>query len=463
MNANHLNPLLQGQIMLIGNYRIFNVIGEGSFSIVKFGTNLFTQEPVAVKIVPKQRLRNPEDLRWLQQEVEVMRRLDHPGIVKLLDFIEDESAFYMILEFCGGGELFDFIIKRTRVEEPLARWFFKQICLTIDYLHSQGIVHRDLKPENLLLSESRVVKLIDFGLCSTALDVPLTNRCGSPCYIAPETLVQSSYYGAPADVWALGVILYALVDGSLPWNYQDPNRMYEQITKGEFPMPQMISPACQDLLGSILDPNPVTRITIQGILTHPWLAGLGNVFPAPPRVVEEKIKEPRLHLGAGGFSENDLRPNIQLSEMRPSGLETIYEDGVQPPQMRPLPTGPVTRQKPAQPRAISLDMGAMGDGFGEDDGANEHRGVIISQTISHGDPKAVARQFEGILMSMGVKYRTISQLEFQLTDGDLHVNAEVCRVRGFRNLYVISFRRIKGDSWSYTQYVTSVINRMKKP
>ena len=452
--------------MLIGKYRLFGVIGEGSFSIVKCGQHIFTGEPVAVKIVPKDRLRNPEDLQWLRQEVAVMKRLDHPGIVKLIDFLEDDSAFYMILEYCGGGELFDFIIKRTRVQEPLARRLFKQICLTIEYIHSQGIVHRDLKPENLLLSQANVVKLIDFGLCSTEISVPLTNRCGSPCYIAPETLVQSSYYGAPADVWALGVILYALVDGSLPWNYQDSNKMFEQITKGEFPMPQMISPACQDLLGSILDPNPVTRITIQGILTHPWLAGLGNVFPVQ-RAVQEKIKEPRLHLDMGGFSVNDLRSNIMSSDVRPSGLETIYEDGVQPPPPAMEPAAMVQRPsrprtKPAQPRAISLDMGAMDDGQGGDDGVSEHRGVIISPTISHREPKAAAQKFGSTLVSLGLKYRILSELEFQLVEGELQVNAEVCRLAGFRNVYVISFRRVKGDSWAYTQYVTRIINEMKK-
>lgn len=451
--------------MLIGKYRVTRVIGEGSFATVKLGYHIFTHEPVAVKIVAKQALRGPDDLRWLHQEVEVLRRLDHPGIVKLIDFTEDEGAFYVILEYCGGGELFDFIISRTRVEEPLARRFFKQICLTVSYIHSQGIVHRDLKPENLLLGQQNVIKLIDFGLCSTQRDIPLTNRCGSACYISPEALVQSSYYGAPADVWALGVILYALVDGSLPWNYQNSEQMFGQITRGEFPMPTMISPACQDLLRAILNPNPVTRITIDGILTHPWLAGLGNVFPMP-RMVEKKVEEPRLNLSLGGFSLTDFRPNFTLGEAQPN-LETIYEDPGQSP-MRMMPVPPVEHQVPRIPqkkveiRSISLDAGPMDDGHGGDGDASEHRGVIISQTVTHRDPDAMARKFEGTLMLLGVKYRRVSQLEFQLIDGELQITAEVCRLAGFRNVYVITFRRIKGDSWAYTQYVTRVLNEMKK-
>ena len=390
-----------------------------------------------------------------------MRMLDHPGIVKLIDFTEDEAAYYIIMEYCGGGELFDFIISRTRVEEPLAKRFFKQICLEVGYIHSKGIVHRDLKPENLLLGQSNVVKLIDFGLCSTQRDVPLTNRCGSQCYISPEALVQTSYYGVPADIWALGVILYALVDGSLPWDYQNADKMFQQISRGEFPMPQLISRECQDLLRLILNPNPATRITIDGILTHPWLAGIGNVFPMP-RMIEEKIQEPRLNLSAGGMSATYLRPNLQPAEGLGS-LETIYEDGFQPQMVMPAPAAPVQkRNKKAQPRSISLDVGAMSTDNGVDDGFSEHRGVIISQTISHRDPNAVVMSFEGLLISQGARYRRLSQHEFQLMNGELLVSAEICRLAGFRNVYVISFRRIRGDSWVYTQYVSTLLNEMKK-
>ena len=390
-----------------------------------------------------------------------MRMLDHPGIVKLIDFTEDEAAYYIIMEYCGGGELFDFIISRTRVEEPLAKRFFKQICLEVGYIHSKGIVHRDLKPENLLLGPSNVVKLIDFGLCSTQRDVPLTNRCGSQCYISPEALVQSSYYGVPADIWALGVILYALVDGSLPWDYQNADKMFQQISRGEFPMPQMISPECQDLLRLILNPNPSTRITVDGILTHPWLAGIGNVFPMP-RMIKEKVQEPRLNLSAGGMSATYLRPNLQPAQGL-GNLETIYEDGFQPQMAMPAPAAPVQkRNKKAQPRSISLDVGAMSTDHGVDDGFSEHRGVIISQTISHRDPNAVVVNFEGLLISQGARYRRLSQHEFQLMNGELLVSAEVCRLAGFRNVYVISFRRIRGDSWVYTQYVSTLLNEMKK-
>ncbi|OHT16963.1 CAMK family protein kinase [Tritrichomonas foetus] len=496
--------------MLIGKYRLFRVIGEGSFSTVKLGYHIFTQNPVAVKIILKTAFQNPNDLQWLMQEVEVMRRLNHPGIVQLVDFIEDETAYYMVLEYCGGGELFDFIISRKRVEEPLAKKFFKQIVLTIAYIHSNNIVHRDLKPENLLLTETNSIKLIDFGLCSTTADRPLTNRCGSACYIAPEALVQSSYYGAPADIWALGVVLYTLVDGSIPWNYQDSNKMFEQITTGDFPMPRTLSAECQDLLRCILNPNPQHRITAESILTHPWLFGLGNVFPQPKPPKQALInqsnsnsnagspnmgglnnqqpaigQEPRLNLSLGGFSSNDLRQNIMLTtptmnqnqnlhqnppQPMMSNLETIYEDAPQPqpvqwtnPSIAAQNAARAPRQRPAQPRSISLDTQALAgnDGENDEDGTNTHRGVIISQTISHRDPNAVAIRFENVLIGSGVTYRRTQPLMFQLISNDLQVTAEVCRLYGFRNVYVISFKRISGDSWNYTQFVSAILNAMR--
>ena len=456
--------------MLIGRYRLFRVIGEGSFSTVKLGYNIFNQTPVAVKIILKTAFRNQGDLQWLMQEVDVMRRLNHPGIVQLIDFIEDETAYYMVLEYCGGGELFDFIISRKRVEEPLAKKFFKQIVLTIAYIHSNNIVHRDLKPENLLLTETNSIKLIDFGLCSTTADRPLTNRCGSACYIAPEALVQSSYYGAPADIWALGVVLYTLVDGSIPWNYQDSNKMFEQITTGDFPMPRTLSPECQDLLRCILNPNPQMRITAEGILTHPWLFGIGNVFPQakPP---QPKQQEPRLNLSLGGFSSSDLRQNAMVQPQQPmSNLETIYEDAPPPqilqytnPSQAANAAARAPRAKNAQPRSISLDTQALAGNSNEDsdDGTNTHRGVIISQTISHRDPNAVALRFENVLIASGIHYKRTQPMMFHLVNNDLQVSAEVCRLYGFRSVYVISFKRISGDSWSYTQFVSGILNAMK--
>lgn len=459
--------------MLIGKYRLFRIIGDGSFSTVKLGYHIFTNEPVAVKIINKSTI---PDMDAFNESIVIMRMLDHPGIVKLLDLLEDESAYYLVLEYCGGGELFDFIISRTRVEEPLAKRFFKQIVLAVGYCHSMNVVHRDLKPENLLLTDNNTVKLIDFGLSNVHADQPLTDRCGSACYIAPEALTTNSYYGVPADIWALGVILYALVDGSLPWNYQDSQIMFQQITTGDFPMPTALSIQCQDLLRGILNPNPAQRFKIDDILMHPWLFGVGNVFPLPKRT-EPQASEVHLNLSLGGFSASDVHQGIGLLQAQQPKLtlSTIFEDNnMQNPRPQlaqilnptPNPTDfrnrqvKTARRNPVQPRSISLNDAQLTDPT--DDGTTTHHGPIMSQTISHRDPNQVAQNFENTLISQSVNYRKLSTLIFQLNQGpDLQVTAEVCRLSGFRNVYVISFRRIKGDSWQYTQYVSGILNAFK--
>jgi len=447
--------------MLIGTYRLFRVIGNGSFSTVKLGYNIFTQAPVAVKIINKSPNINNNDLNWMFLEVEVMRSLDHPAIVKLIDFIEDDFAYYIVMEYCGGGELFDFIIARNRVEEPLAKRLFKQIVLAVSHIHMKNIVHRDLKPENLLLTETNNVKLIDFGLCSNMANEALTNRCGSACYIAPEALTSTSYFGKPADIWALGVILYALVDGSLPWHYEDPEKMYNQIVTGDFAPPKALSEECLNLIRSILNPDPLGRISIEEILVHPWLNGVGNVFHVPKPV--QKKPEPRLSLSMGGFSFSNLLQSNQIQQQEPTNtLETIYEDEGPAPRHSPLPKPSLTarKQKPVQPRSISLNTNAMSEAE-SDDGTNTHRGPILSQTISHRDPNGVALKLENVLLSMGISYRKPSALEFSLVMSDIHINAEVCKLYGFRNVYVISFKRIDGDSWNYAQFVSSILNKLK--
>ncbi|KAH0785569.1 CAMK family protein kinase [Histomonas meleagridis] len=452
--------------MLVGKYRMFHIIGAGTFSTVKYGQNILTNEPVAVKIISKSSSYTNYDK--LMECLEIMRRLDHPGIVKLIDFLEDESSYFMILEYCGGGELFDFITSRRRVEEPLAKRLFKQIVLTVGYCHSQNVVHRDLKPENLLLTEMNTVKLIDFGLASGHADQPLTDRCGSSCYISPESLTTKPYSGITADIWALGVILYALVDGSLPWNYQDSNIMYQQIINGDFPMPQTISIQCQDLIRGILTPDPSQRYSIDAILTHPWLFGIGNVFPLPKHKVENG-PIPNLNLSVGGFSASDLhqvsRLNIQLSHAS-NALPTISESNMEThaPMLPTIPqfgqVGSVVMRKQVQPRSISLQEAKSFDNV--DDGTNVYHGPIMSQVVSTQDPASFSRDFEATLNLLAINYRRLSPLMFQLIGKGIQLTAEVCRLYGFRNVYIIAFKRLQGDGWDYYQLVSKILNAFKQ-
>ena len=455
--------------MLIGKYRILKLIGNGAFSVVKLGFDMFTNQPVAVKIIQKSVISDQLPVEHIMKVNEILKMLDHPGIAKFIDFLEDENAYYVITEYCEGGELFDFIISRNRVEEPLAKKLFKQIVLTVDYMHKKGIVHRDLKPENILLTETKSIKIIDFGLANDHAEQPLHDRCGSPCYIAPESLTETEYYGIPADVWSLGVILYTLVDGSLPWNYQDSNRMYQQITTGDFPMPTTISVQCQDLLKNILNPDPTKRFSTEQILMHAWLFGVGNVFPLPR--VDDRMRNERLGLTSGGFSTGDVasqRLSLQAAVLQKpvvpptSSLATIYENPLDGPVQLGFNFPPMQVQKPTKkvtPRSVSLNSAAMS--MPVDDGTAVHRGIIMSQTISHRDPLAVATNFENILIGNGIQHKRVDDLIFNISTPEVELTAEVCRLYGFRNVYVISFNRVQGDGWNYAQFVQSLLSQIK--
>ena len=157
------------------------------------------------------------------------------------------------MEYASGGELFDYIVKCTRIEEKEACKFFQQIISGVEYIHSLNIVHRDLKPENLLLDHNNNIKIVDFGLSNTfTKDELLKTACGSPCYAAPEMIAGLKYDGDSIDIWSCGVILYALLCGFLPFEDPDTAKLYKKILQGEFQVPSFLKPKAHDLVSKIL-------------------------------------------------------------------------------------------------------------------------------------------------------------------------------------------------------------------
>nr|KYP72975.1 CBL-interacting serine/threonine-protein kinase 11 [Cajanus cajan] len=202
-----------------------------------------------------------------------MSRLRHPNIVKLHEVLATKTKIYFVLEFAKGGELFARIAK-GRFGENLARRYFQQLISAVGYCHARGVFHRDLKPENLLVDESGNLKVSDFGLSAVkeqvGVDGLLHTLCGTPAYVAPEILGKKGYDGAKVDVWSCGIILFVLVAGYLPFN--DPNLMvlYRKIYKGEFRCPRWFSVELRMLLAKLLDTNPETRVTVDGIMKDSW-------------------------------------------------------------------------------------------------------------------------------------------------------------------------------------------------
>ncbi|XP_064872440.1 LOW QUALITY PROTEIN: maternal embryonic leucine zipper kinase-like [Oncorhynchus nerka] len=240
---------------LLKYYEVYETIGSGGFAKVKLGRHILTGEKVAIKIMEKKEL--GEDLPRVKVEIEAMKSLSHQHVCRLYHVIETNTKIYMILEYCPGGELFDYIIAKDRLSEEETRVFFRQIVSALAYVHSQGYAHRDLKPENLLIDEDHNLKLIDFGLCAKpkgGLGYELMTCCGSPAYAAPELIQGKAYIGSEADVWSMGVLLFALLCGYLPFDDDNCMVLYRKITRGSYNNPHWLSP------GSILLLNQMMQV-----------------------------------------------------------------------------------------------------------------------------------------------------------------------------------------------------------
>ncbi|XP_031428105.1 serine/threonine-protein kinase MARK2 isoform X2 [Clupea harengus] len=255
----------------VGNYRLFKTIGKGNFAKVKLARHTLTGKEVAVKIIDKTQL-NSSSLQKLFREVRIMKQLNHPNIVKLFEVIETEKTLYLIMEYASGGEVFDFLVAHGRMKEKEARVKFRQIISAVQYCHQKCIVHRDLKAENLLLDADMNIKIADFGFSNKfTMGSKLDTFCGSPPYAAPELFQGKKYDGPEVDVWSLGVILYTLVSGSLPFDGQNLKELRERVLRGKYRIPFYMSTDCESLLKKFLILNPTKRGSLEQIMRDRWM------------------------------------------------------------------------------------------------------------------------------------------------------------------------------------------------
>ncbi|XP_077028526.1 serine/threonine-protein kinase MARK2 isoform X5 [Agelaius phoeniceus] len=255
----------------IGNYRLLKTIGKGNFAKVKLARHVLTGKEVAVKIIDKTQL-NSSSLQKLFREVRIMKVLNHPNIVKLFEVIETEKTLYLVMEYASGGEVFDYLVAHGRMKEKEARAKFRQIVSAVQYCHQKFIVHRDLKAENLLLDADMNIKIADFGFSNEfTFGNKLDTFCGSPPYAAPELFQGKKYDGPEVDVWSLGVILYTLVSGSLPFDGQNLKELRERVLRGKYRIPFYMSTDCENLLKKFLILNPTKRGTLEQIMKDRWM------------------------------------------------------------------------------------------------------------------------------------------------------------------------------------------------
>ena len=258
----------------IGDYIIKEIIGNGTFSKVKLGINKYTNEKVAIKLLEKKKITEKKDLERIFREMSIVKNLNHPNIIKTYEIFENEKYYYIIMDYCKGGELFDYIVKKGRLNEEETSFFFYQIINGLEYIHSKNIVHRDLKPENLLLTDKNKLKIIDFGL-SNYFNLNKENKtkllktpCGSPCYAAPEMVSGNKYNGFKTDIWAIGIVLYAMIVGYLPFEDSDNDILFQKILDCDIEFPEFLNELSIDIIKKILNSNCDERYTISDIKRH---------------------------------------------------------------------------------------------------------------------------------------------------------------------------------------------------
>ncbi|XP_028620411.1 MAP/microtubule affinity-regulating kinase 3 isoform X5 [Grammomys surdaster] len=309
----------------IGNYRLLKTIGKGNFAKVKLARHILTGREVAIKIIDKTQL-NPTSLQKLFREVRIMKILNHPNIVKLFEVIETEKTLYLIMEYASGGEVFDYLVAHGRMKEKEARAKFRQIVSAVQYCHQKRIVHRDLKAENLLLDADMNIKIADFGFSNEfTVGGKLDTFCGSPPYAAPELFQGKKYDGPEVDVWSLGVILYTLVSGSLPFDGQNLKELRERVLRGKYRIPFYMSTDCENLLKRFLVLNPVKRGTLEQIMKDRWI-NAGHEEDELKPFVEPELDisdQKRIDIMVGmGYSQEEIQES--LSKMKYDEITATY-------------------------------------------------------------------------------------------------------------------------------------------
>ncbi|XP_035861616.1 serine/threonine-protein kinase MARK2 isoform X8 [Sander lucioperca] len=371
----------------IGNYRLLKTIGKGNFAKVKLARHVLTGKEVAVKIIDKTQL-NSSSLQKLFREVRIMKMLNHPNIVKLFEVIETEKTLYLVMEYASGGEVFDYLVAHGRMKEKEARAKFRQIVSAVQYCHQKCIVHRDLKAENLLLDADMNIKIADFGFSNEfTLGNKLDTFCGSPPYAAPELFQGKKYDGPEVDVWSLGVILYTLVSGSLPFDGQNLKELRERVLRGKYRIPFYMSTDCENLLKKFLILNPSKRGSLeQQIMRDRWM-NVGHEEEELKPYIEPQpdYKDPRRTGRNGtarkidimltmGFSQeeiqdslvnqkyNDVMAAYLLLDYRNSELD---EGGIKPRPGSDVQRSVSSNQKPQNRRAT--DQGSYSKRGGQSD------------------------------------------------------------------------------------------------
>ncbi|GMG98843.1 hypothetical protein Nepgr_000683 [Nepenthes gracilis] len=416
---------------LVGKYELGRTIGEGTFAKVKFARNSETGEPVAIKIMDKDKVIKHKMAEQIKREIATMKRIKHPNVVCLYEVMGSKTKIFIVLEYVIGGELFDKIVHHGRMREDEARRYFQQLINAVDYCHSRGVYHRDLKPENLLLDAHGNLKVSDFGLSALSQQVRddglLHTSCGTPNYVAPEVLDDKGYDGATADLWSCGVILFVLLAGYLPFDEPNLMNLYKKISAAEFTCPPWLSFGARKLISQILDPNPLTRITILEILEDEWF---------------KKDYTPPLF---------DEKEHTSLDD-----VEAVFQDSEK---------HHVT-EKREQPAAMNaFELIAMSKGLNLENLFDAEQGFKReTRFTSKCPPNEIIRKIEAAAKPLGFdvhkkNYKMRLENVKAGRKGNLNVAAEVFQVAP--SLHLVEVRKSKGDTLEFHKFYKNLSSSLE--
>jgi serine/threonine protein kinase len=253
-------------------YRIGKVLGKGAFGKVNLAVHKLTECLCAVKSINKQYFSDESQSKKVMQEVVMLKRTKHKNIVRLYEYFETEKHLLFVIELCAGGDLLNYVRRRRRLKEDVAKCLFKQIIESLAYCHCKNILHRDIKLDNILLDADGDVKICDFGVGKIVKKgEKMTEQCGTPAYIAPEILLDKGYYGFGVDIWSAGVVLYAMLYGTVPFKANNMSELQSIIIKAKYSLKEDISLEARDLLRGMMEKDPNKRLSVSQILQHKWL------------------------------------------------------------------------------------------------------------------------------------------------------------------------------------------------